>query len=151
MKSELDITFTELINKKLNKNIEEKEMLQKALKDVRKNVARDFHDELGNKLASISITSNLLTDTNYKKDIETQEKKLKQIKKDADYLYHGMKDFVWALDHKNDDLQQLQVYLNDFGESLFENSTIRFYSNHNLNNQKIELPFYWSKQLVLIF
>ncbi len=138
-------------NKKLNKNIEEKEKLQKALKEVRKNVARDFHDELGNKLASISITSNLLTDTNYKKDIETQEKKLKQIKKDADYLYHGMKDFVWALDHKNDDLQQLQVYLNDFGESLFENSTIRFYSNHNLNNQKIELPFYWSKQLVLIF
>lgn len=138
-------------NKKLNKNIEEKEKLQKALKEVRKNVARDFHDELGNKLASISITSNLLTDINYKNDKETQEKKLKQIKKDADYLYHGMKDFVWALDHKNDDLQQLQVYLNDFGESLFENSTIRFYSNHNLSNQKIELPFYWSKQLVLIF
>lgn len=138
-------------NKELKKTIDEKEKLQKALKEVRKNVARDFHDELGNKLASISLTSNMLIDTTYTTNTENKEKKLKQIKKDADYLYHGMKDFIWSLDHKNDDLQQLQVYLNDFGESLFENTTIAFYSTHNFSTQKIILPFYWSKQLVLIF
>ncbi|CAM1360549.1 conserved hypothetical protein [Tenacibaculum sediminilitoris] len=138
-------------NIQLKKNIAEKEKLQKALKEVRKNVARDFHDELGNKLASISITSNMLIDHNYTQETKNKEKKLKQIKKDADYLYHGMKDFVWSLDHKNDDLHQLQVYLNDFGENLFENSSITFYSTPNFSNKKIALPFYWSKQLVLIF
>ncbi|CAL2088976.1 Two component regulator propeller [Tenacibaculum sp. 190524A02b] len=138
-------------NKVLKSNIEEKEKLQKALKEVRKNVARDFHDELGNKLASISITSNLLIDSGYESDKDKHDKKIKQIKKDADYLYQGMRDFVWALDHKNDDVHQLQGYLNDFGESLFENTIIAFYSSHNLTNEKVGLPFYWSKQLVLVF
>ena len=138
-------------NTMLKRSIIEKEKLQNDLKAVRKNVARDFHDELGNKLASISIASNLLTDNNFIQNKESREKKLHQIKKDADYLYNGMKDFVWALDHKNDDLHQLQVYLNDFGENLFENSNISFYSSHNFNTKKNILPFYWSKQLVLIF
>ncbi|TCI85513.1 sensor histidine kinase [Tenacibaculum sp. M341] len=140
-----------LNNKMLEKSIEEKEQLEKALKEVRKNVARDFHDELGNKLASISISSGLLIDDTYQIDDKKREKKIQQIKNDADYLYHGMKDFIWSLDHKNDDLQQLQVYLNDFGESLFENTKISFYSSHNLNENQIVLPYYWSKQLVLIF
>ena len=138
-------------NDELKRSIKEKEKLQNDLKEVRKNVARDFHDELGNMLASISITSNLLTDDAYIKNKESQEKKIHQIKKDADYLYNGMKDFVWALDHKNDDLHQLQIYLNDFGENLFENSNISFYSSHNISDDKTILPFYWSKQLVLIF
>lgn len=138
-------------NKKLEKNIIEKEKLELALKEVRKNVARDFHDELGNKLASISISSGMLLDNNYEINGEKREKRIKQIKTDADYLYHGMKDFIWSLDHKNDDLQQLQVYLNDFGEHLFENTDISFYSSHNLTESQITLPYYWSKQLVLIF
>ncbi len=138
-------------NTYLKKTIKEKEELSIALKEVRKNVARDFHDELGNKLASISISSSLLLDPIYKMDSIKKEKKLIQIKKDADYLYIGMKDFVWSLDHKNDDILRLQVYLNDFGESLFENTNISFYSSHNLANSQTILPFYWSKQLVLIF
>lgn len=138
-------------NETLKNTIEEKEELETALKEVRKNVARDFHDELGNKLASIAITSSLLIDTDYKSDTAIQKKKLHQIKKDADYLYSGMKDFVWSLDHKNDDLRHLQIYLNDFGEQLFSFSNISFYSTHNFTEQKTILPYYWSKQLVLIF
>ncbi|CAM1345114.1 sensor histidine kinase [Tenacibaculum amylolyticum] len=93
----------------------------------------------------------MLIDTDYKSDTTVQKKKLHQIKKDADYLYSGMKDFVWSLDHKNDDLRYLQIYLNDFGEQLFSLSNISFYSTHNFTEQKTILPFYWSKQLVLIF
>ncbi|WP_083629213.1 sensor histidine kinase [Tenacibaculum agarivorans] len=135
-------------NNELKKTLKEKEELQLALKEVRKNVARDFHDELGNKLASISITSGLLIS---EKSMSNQERKINQIKENADYLYHGMRDFIWSLDHKNDDLQQLQIYLNDFGEKLFENSEITFYSTNNFSDEKVILPFYWSKQLVLIF
>lgn len=138
-------------NQVLKNTIDENEKLQAALKEVRKNVARDFHDELGNKLASIAITSNLLLDSEYSSNEKNKQKKLHQIKKDADFLYSGMKDFVWSLDHKNDDLYQLQMYLNDFGENLFSNSPISFYSIHNLSEEKTPLPYYWSKQLVLIF
>ncbi|WP_299837865.1 two-component regulator propeller domain-containing protein [uncultured Tenacibaculum sp.] len=138
-------------NKALKKTILEKEKLQTALKEVRKNVARDFHDELGNKLASIAITSNLLIDDEFSSNKQNKKVKLQQIKKDADYLYSGMKDFIWSLDHKNDDLHQLQIYLTDFGEELFNNSPISFYTSHNFTEEKIILPYYWSKQLVLIF
>ncbi len=153
----LIILLIKFLKKSIQKNIhykktiEEKEELSLALKEVRKNVARDFHDELGNKLASISISSSLLLDSNYQMDSEKKEKKLVQIKKDADYLYMGMRDFVWSLNHKNDDALRLLVYLNDFGQDLFDNTNISFYSSHNLTDTQIKLPYYWSKQLVLIF
>ena len=138
-------------NKLFKENLRKNEELQLALKEVRKNIAREFHDELGNKIASISIMSNMLIDENYNTNTNIKTKKLHQIKKDADYLYEGVKDFIWSLDHQNDNLKQLVFYLNDFGENLFENSDIQFYTNNNFISSEITLPFYWSKQIALIF
>ena len=47
-------------NNTLKSTIADREKLRNELNQVRENVAQDFHDELGNKLASISILSKLL-------------------------------------------------------------------------------------------
>jgi len=137
-------------NKKYRKTLQEKDNLQEELRNVRHQIAKDFHDDLGNKLASISITSNLLL-----KQDETHTKKtakrIKQIHKDADDLYGGMRDFIWTLNHKHNTLNELQLYLSEFGEQLFANTEIIFKSNHNIPEHSIEMPYYWNKQLILIF
>lgn len=137
-------------NKALKNTIAEREKLRDELNQVRTNVAQDFHDELGNKLASISVLSNLLSK---KTDIDMQlHKKITQINKDAKALYSGMRDFVWAIDHKSDTLVELMFYLNNFGEELFENTSIMFISGNNHNcDEDMALPYYWSKQLVFVF
>ena len=137
-------------NKALKNTIAEREKLRDELNQVRTNVAQDFHDELGNKLASISVLSNLLSK---KTGIDMQlHKKILQINKDAKSLYSGMRDFVWAIDHKSDTLVELMFYLNNFGEELFENTSIMFISGNNHNcDEDMALPYYWSKQLVFVF
>ncbi|CAM1346267.1 sensor histidine kinase [Tenacibaculum crassostreae] len=146
--------YTQLVkvrkkNKIFRKTIQEREKLQEDLKNVRHQIAQDFHDDLGNKLASISMLSNLsLKKTEKESNLYPS---LHQINKDANFLYAGMRDFVWSLDYKNNKLHEVQMYLNDFGEKLFEYSNINFKSTNNVAKSDITLPHYWNKQLVLVF
>ncbi len=137
-------------NKFLRKTIAQSEILEKELATVRENVAQDFHDELGNKLAGITVISEMMI-----KDRELQNTEAKdmaeQVRKDAKDLYFGMKDFVWAIDSKSDNLQELIVYLTDFGEELFQNKRIVFKVQKELMGGVDKLPYYWSKQLLLLF
>lgn len=127
----------------------EREKLQNELKNTRHQIAQDFHDDLGNKLASISIMSNLLlkktetTNSSYQNII--------QINEDANFLYSGMRDFIWALDFENNKLNEVQLYLNEFGERLFQNTGIAFISKNNISDSEIILPHYWNKEIVLTF
>ncbi|CAL2103503.1 two-component regulator propeller domain-containing protein [Tenacibaculum sp. 190130A14a] len=148
------LVYTQLVrarkkNRVFQKILLERETLQKDLKNVRHQIARDFHDDLGNKLASISMLSNL----SIKKTTKEHElyPNLNQIHKDANFLYAGMRDFVWSLDYNNNKLIEVQMYLNDFGEKLFEYANINFKSINNVAKSDVVLPHYWNKQLVLVF
>ena len=136
-------------NRVYQKTLEEREKLQQELRDTRHQIAQDFHDDLGNKLASISMQSNLLLRKTHKEKQGYEH--IAQIKKDANALYLGMRDFVWSLDYDNNKLTEVQLYLNEFGERLFEHSPINFRSHNNVSNSDLMLPHYWNKQLVLTF
>lgn len=136
-------------NKIIETTLKEREKLQMELRNVRQQIAQDFHDDLGNKLASVSILSNLSLE---KIDEDNSLfKNLTQIKKDANFLFTGMRDFVWSLDYNHNKLVEVQLYLNDFGEQLFENTSIHFKSTNNVSSSNLVLPHYWNKQLVLTF
>ncbi|MEZ4797630.1 MAG: histidine kinase [Flavobacteriaceae bacterium] len=124
-------------------------VLEKELSNVRDNIAQDFHDDLGNKLARISLLSNLVADKLSDKD-ENIKTKIKQIKEDANTLFVGTKDFVFSLKSNSDYLEEVVTYLSDFGEDLFKNTSIKFVLQKNLD-ANIKLPYYWSKQLIYIF
>ncbi|MEW7280511.1 two-component regulator propeller domain-containing protein [Aquimarina sp. 2201CG1-2-11] len=134
----------------LRDTIAQSTKLEKELSTVRENVAQDFHDELGNKLAGISVLSELIM-----KDKEIQNSKsiemVSQVRKDAKDLYFGIKDFVWSIDSKSDNLNELLFYLTDFGEELFQNKGITFKIEKNQIEKDIKLPYYWSRQLLLMF
>ncbi len=136
-------------NKTYQQTLKEGEQLRLELNNVRHHIAQDFHDDLGNKLASISLLSSL--ELKKAGNNNPSFKNIEQIQKDADELYNGMRDFIWYLDGSNNKLVEVQNYLNDFGEKLFQHSSITFLSTNTIQNPDMILPHYWNKQLILVF
>ncbi|MFD2561142.1 ligand-binding sensor domain-containing protein [Aquimarina rubra] len=136
-------------NKRLQNVIERRDQLEKELISVRNNIAQDFHDDLGNKLARISILSNLLNED--KNSIKKEDKELlQQIISDSNYLFKGTKDFIFSLQSQSDYLEEVITYLSDFGEEYLSQFDIIFEVEKSISND-IKLPYYWSKQLIYIF
>ncbi|PWH81970.1 hypothetical protein DIS18_11925 [Algibacter marinivivus] len=140
---------SKLKTKNLQVAIAKRNQLENELIAVRHNIAQDFHDDLGNKLARISILSNLLEDDNANLDSDNKEL-LKQITSDADYLYKGTKDFIFSLKTESDYLEEVITYLSDFGEDYMKQFNIVFEVEKAIYSN-IKLPYYWSKQLIFIF
>ncbi len=136
------------LNQQLKLSIKKREELEIAIKKAREDIAQDFHDEMGNKLARINLLSSLLQRD--KSQSEKSKLKILQITEDAKELYIGTRDFIFSLKSNSDCLDELIVYLSDFGEDYFSKSDIRFILKRDIENN-IKLPFYWSKQLVFIF
>ncbi len=133
-------------NKLLKDEITKRMTAESELSEVRDNIARDFHDDLGNKLASISLLSEVLSN----KIKSNENKVIETIKSDADYLYKGTKDFIFSLEEKSNYLKEIIIYLSDFAEDYLFQFEIDFEVQSLINND-IKLPYYWSKQIIYIF
>jgi signal transduction histidine kinase len=134
-------------NRLLTRSIQKQNELEAKLTAVRENIAEDFHDDLGNKLASITILTDLLSHK-----VSSKESKgiVNQILNHSDSLYKGTKDFIWTLKKGNDQIEEMVTYLSDFGEDFFQPLNIQFRIEKHIE-QNIKLPYYWNRHLILIF
>jgi signal transduction histidine kinase len=133
---------------------------QREQESVRKEIARDFHDEMGNQLTRIinyvsllKLNGNVHANGNgnghgYAKngshDLYTK------VEDSAKYLYAGTRDFIWSIDPMNDELSKLFLYVRDFGEKLFEEKGINFRAFNEVK-EPIKLPYGFCRQANLIF
>lgn len=135
-----------------SRDVTEKVKLTKEIEKVREKVAQDFHDEMGNNLASISVLSQIIQN---KLGEQTNGigSLLTKIDTASKNLFYGTRDFIWAIDPKNDNVQEVYFNLKDFGEELFENTGVTFLANFEPceGQQSWKLPSGWSRQIVLIF
>jgi ligand-binding sensor domain-containing protein/signal transduction histidine kinase len=115
---------------------------------LRKDIARDFHDEMGNQLSRIINYVSLLR-LNGKSGIK-QEDLMNKVEGSAKYLYSGTRDFIWSIDPVNDELSKLFIHLRDFGVKLFEEKSIQFRAFNEVR-EKVILPYGFSRQANLIF
>jgi len=115
---------------------------------LRKEIARDFHDEMGNQLSRIINYVSLLR-LNGKSGM-SQNDLFAKVEGSAKYLYSGTRDFIWSIDPVNDELSKLFIHLRDFGEKLFEEKSIQFRA-YNEVKERITLPYGFSRQANLIF
>jgi ligand-binding sensor domain-containing protein/signal transduction histidine kinase len=138
------------IRSNLNKILTVEKIRAEELLKVRKRMARDFHDNMGNQLASVTVFTNLISLKLKDKSQEIDEL-LKNIQKHTKSLFTGTKDFIWSMDPDSDNLAEIFTYIKDFGEELFENTEIVFYSESDDFKKDYPLPSGWSRQLVLIF
>lgn len=116
---------------------------EKAL--LRKEISRDFHDELGNQAARMLSYIGLLR---LKNNLDTNV--YDSLNSYAQGILNGTRDFVWALDPLNDNLSNIIVHLKDFGEKLFNEKNVTFRFNGSLE-ENISLPMGNGRQINLIF
>ncbi|MEQ9439817.1 MAG: PAS domain S-box protein [Cyclobacteriaceae bacterium] len=135
-----------------SRDVTDKVKLTQEIEKVREKVAQDFHDEMGNNLASISVLSQIIQS---KLGAQTNgiASLLTKIDTASKNLFYGTRDFIWAIDPKNDNVQEVYFNLKDFGDELFENTGVAFLANFEPceGQQSLKLPSGWSRQIVLIF
>ncbi|MBC2845412.1 sensor histidine kinase [Winogradskyella flava] len=136
-------------NTSLKRAFDTQVKLEQELSRVRDAIAQDFHDDLGNKLARISLLSNLVSGEASINDSKIKSK-IKQITQDSNELYDGTRDFIFSLKANSDYLEELATYLSDFGEDYYSKTKIKFVLVNDIKSN-IKLPYYWSKQLIYIF
>ena len=137
-------------NLQLKEAIEKRITLQKELGVVRENIAKDFHDDLGNKLARITALSDLMLVSGSNRSKDDTLKALKSIKDDSEELYKGTRDFMFSLKSNSDYLEEVVTYLSDFGEDYFSTFNIDFFVEKDIYFET-KLPYYWNRQVIMIF
>lgn len=118
---------------------------------IRNELAIDFHDQIGNKLAALNQLSKLV---NYNQDQkkEKQKEALAQIEKYSGEIYGEFKDFLWTQKNENQYFGELIDYLKDFMEEFLRFSDINFYTKRFPTKiPSVSIPFYYSKELIPIF
>ncbi|MBY0426686.1 MAG: PAS domain-containing protein, partial [Cytophagales bacterium] len=155
----LEVTFAPIVDEigsgevyiSMAKDISEKVWENQRISQLRKQIANDFHDEMGNKLASITLNSNILSLMVVEN--ERQKNIIQKIESTSNALYQHSRDFIWSIDPKSDHLREIFSYLRDFGDDYFQNSEMNFRidSLGFSEQENIVLPMYWGRHIVLIF
>lgn len=119
---------------------------------VRKLAAQDLHDEFGNTLTRISLLTELVKNRMNGQATTEIGDLLTKISDNANRMYHGTKDFIWAINPEHDSLYEIAVRLKDFGDDVFDKTGIEF-SVEGLTNDLHALTLLTgeSRHLVLLF
>ncbi|MBS1622013.1 MAG: tetratricopeptide repeat protein [Bacteroidetes bacterium] len=97
---------------------------QKALLDVRNNIARDLHDEIGSTLTSIKILSEV-SKNNLQKDQQKATALLQKITEQSSAMQQSMSDIVWAIKPENDKLENMVIRMREYISHTLEPKNIR--------------------------
>ena len=133
------------------RDVTNKILEDKKLESLREQIANDFHDEMGNKLAAITLNTNVLSLK--MKDNKDQFALLEKIEETSKSLYQNSRDFIWSIDPKSDRLDEIFFHLKDFAEDFTDLLPIEFESqNPEIHTmEKTKLPMYWGRHIILIF
>lgn len=116
----------------------------------RKRIARDFHDEAGNKITKIALLGEVVR--NRTRDNQVLQHMLAQLENNIQDLRSGMRDFIWVLDPVNDNLYDTLARLRDFANDLFEHSSTRFSAEAITENLRhVPLDAGQRRHILLIF
>jgi ligand-binding sensor domain-containing protein/signal transduction histidine kinase len=142
------------VKQRINKVMMHERIRAKEQETLRKEIARDFHDEMGNQLTRIInyislLKLNVTTDGNGN-GAHAHDDLYSKVEDSAKYLYTGTRDFIWSIDPVNDELSKLFIHIRDFGEKLFEEKNIQFRAFNEVK-EKTKLPYGFSREANLIF
>lgn len=85
----------------------------KKLQNIRNNIARDLHDEIGSALTSIKILSEISGKTVYQ-DREKTAVLLQKISEQSAAVQQGISDIVWAVNPANDKLENMVIRMREY-------------------------------------
>ncbi len=106
--------------KKVQRKLERFEQ-QHAIEKERTRIAQDMHDDLGIRLTEILLLGNLAADSNADK-VNDHVTKMVNVARD---VVRGLDAIVWAVNPKNDSLDQLALYTGEYLEKILGMTNIR--------------------------
>lgn len=139
------IFFQQFRRYQLKKNFEE----QKHIEEMRDNIAKDLHDDIGSTLTSINILSKV-SFQQVDNNIEYTKKLLRDITDQSKNIQQNMSDIVWALKPDHDSIQAFEYRLREFSAKTLELEQINVRFDISDETTKIVLPINVRKELVLI-
>jgi two-component system, NarL family, sensor histidine kinase UhpB len=119
------------------------------IEQIRNNIARNLHDDIGSTLTSINILSNVAlqqTATDSEAKINMQK-----IKDRSLAIMENMNDIVWAINPANDELDKIILRMKEFGAETCEQSAIQFSFSEQGEFNDIKLSVSQRNNLYLIF
>jgi signal transduction histidine kinase/streptogramin lyase len=133
------------VRRRVGKMMEVEHIRQEEQNSLRKEIARDFHDEMGNQLTRIInyISLMKLSGNGHSKELYNK------VEDSAKYLYTGTRDFIWSIDPGNDELSKVFIHIRDFGEKLFEEKGIQFRAFNEIKDP-VSIPYGFSREVNLI-
>jgi ligand-binding sensor domain-containing protein/signal transduction histidine kinase len=118
--------------------------------NLRKELARNFHDEMGNQLTRIINYVSLLKLNNSNKNNTNNNVLYDKVEASAKSLYTGTRDFIWSIDPNNDDLVKVFIHIKDFAEGMLYEKDIQLITDNRVKGN-IPLPYGASREIILIF
>lgn len=95
------------------------------LQNIRNNISRDLHDEMGSSLSAIAMLSSLAG-----KSLETEPERaggmIGKISEQSDWLNERMHDIVWNINPENDNMTSLVSRMRAFTAGLLEAAGIAY-------------------------
>jgi len=123
---------------------------QEALLEMRNDIARDLHDELGSTLTSIHILSQV-SRNHLEKDRSRASSLLEKITEQSRQMQQSMSDIVWAIRSDNDKIENMMVRMREYLAQTLEarNISIRFEASEALLGHSFSMQ--QRKDIFLIF
>lgn len=139
------------VKQKIRRALEMENVRMRENERVRKQVADDFHDELGQKLTNMTLLTEILKRNLCNISLQNAAY-LDKIRETSKNLSNGVRNFIWALDPQQDSLYDLAIYLKDFGDEIFDKSGIHFRTKGISGElESVKLPMNWRRHLALLF
>ncbi|MCE2994145.1 MAG: two-component regulator propeller domain-containing protein [Cyclobacteriaceae bacterium] len=117
---------------------------------LRKELGRDFHDEMGNQLTRIINYVSILKMKNVADSAGDNNQLYNKVETSAKLLYTGTRDFIWSIDPNNDDLLNVFFYIRDFADDLLREKDIKL-TIENKASTSLRLAYGTSREIILIF
>lgn len=136
------------VQAQLIEQLRENEQKQQKLLQIRDDIARDLHDELGVDLASISMVSHAATHQ-MNTNPELARQSLRQIGETARKVIRLMREIVWSLHSAHDSSDQFTVRLRETALALFEHHSIQLH--FDFNKEDVPVPSFIRRDLYLIY
>lgn len=95
---------------------------QQSLEQERSRISRDLHDDLGSGLTGILMMSEQIQATDNRELIGNS---LEKIKHSSRNMVDQMGEIIWAMNVKNDTLENLLTYIHTYALDYFENQNIK--------------------------
>jgi two-component system, NarL family, sensor histidine kinase UhpB len=131
---------------KLKRKLDE----QKKIIEIRDNISRDLHDEIGSTLTSINILSTISQQA-FSKDPEQAKEMLQQISTQSKTVQQNMSDIVWAMRPDNESIEDLEIRMREFAAQTLEMKEIETHFQFDQDLSDTVLTHETRKQILIIY